>query len=496
VEIQDLTPGTRNAVIVFSLKLLGLIRAAMLFAGAAAVLAAFALGAIVSTARDASDAPLGAFGLEAAVVLLAASIAAGLLMPRRADIVRPVVRDADPGAGMILATLLAALAAAAALQIPHVLSWIEQDRMLLTELTGDSPDPLGLDLIPAAILYSLPAMAAAALAAFALTSVLGLLAPAESLFYVLISCITIQAGLVAGEYLLLQELRDLGTRMLAFFASAPDADLSARAADWIARHDTAAGTMTWRLFWILGAYAVAAATSELLPRRGAHEPEALEATAPREPAASAAARVAIEPPIPAAAGPPAVAAPESTSFDYSNYSVRPRRTFLDSLFFLRNADYDIQTIPPMSRARFSFSWTTGALRREPNGPDIAKVRTERQSLMGTRACIVTDAATGAEIGRLVPNLSAWEIIDPVAGSIGRIEKTTAGSGFATYRAIVREEVVTQFTWGMPVMLSHGSELEVEFPSATNARFDRAFMIAVAPLLEEKIRIVCESAMRA
>ena len=73
--------------------------------------------------------------------------------------------------------------------------------------------------------------------------------------------------------------------------------------------------------------------------------------------------------------------------------------------------YDIQSVPATTRARFSFSWKTGVVRREPEGPDIFALGAgERQGVFGGRSYVVTDA-TGATLGTLKPASPEWVILD-------------------------------------------------------------------------------------
>jgi hypothetical protein len=312
-----------------------------------------------------------------------------------------------------------------------------------------------------------------------LASLLGTAARAGLLANVLMSCAAMQTGLVAGVHLLLSEFRDTGTQVLMLFAEARDPQMSARVPEWFATHDAIAAPVGGRLLWILGGSLAAVAISEVLaPRRQpglvGGSPVEADSSGPVRP-------VAAPPPQPV----PVSSA--SSAFDYSNYCVKPRRTFIQSMILRWSPEYDIQTIPPMSRARFSFSWKTGNIRREPDGPDLVTLEpAERQNLLGARSYVVIDAVSGGLLGKLVPNWSEWEIVSPLGTLIGRVEKETDTAGFASYVAVVNEEIVCRFTWGTPGYLPHSSELEVEFLQGTHARFDRAFMIALAPILEARV----------
>jgi hypothetical protein len=457
----------------------------MLSAGFAALVAVVVTWTVADTARHDWIASLLAFSLVFAFTLLASAIGAILLMPTP-ELSRPIRRGGEAPLPALLALMLVGLAAAAVLQLLLMGSSWTEDHRLLVEALGTGPDLLGLRMIPSALLYSMPSLATAALVTCTLASLLGTMGRAELVVQVLMSCLAMQAGLAAGVHLLLWEFRQAGTQLLMLFADARDPAMSARATEWFAAHEAVAGPASWRLVWILGGSLAAVAISEVLaPRRSE-----TQAGAAAEPDASAS-TFTVAPAVPLPQPVPVSSA--SSAFDYSNYCVKPRRTFLQSMFLRWYPEYDIQTIPPMSRARFSFSWKTGIIRREPNGPDLLTLEAERQSLLNARSYLVSDAASGASLGTLVSNWPDWEIIGPLGNAIGRLEKVTGDVGLISYAAIVNEEIVCRFTWGMPGYLSHSSELEVEFLRGTHARFERAIMIALAPILEHKARMASERA---
>ena len=104
-------------------------------------------------------------------------------------------------------------------------------------------------------------------------------------------------------------------------------------------------------------------------------------------------------------------------------------TMLESLFIRRHSNYDIRTIPPTSRGQFSFSWTTGVLRREPNGPDLLAVVPPRPpGLFTGREYVVVDAATRQNLASLIPRGSDWEIAHPSGSLIARVLQCDGGSG--------------------------------------------------------------------
>src|SRR5688572_11410079 len=97
-------------------------------------------------------------GVEVAAIALAAVVLSARRMPSIAEIRR---RIAPPEPNHPAQTvLLTGLAIGAVLQVPVLLGWFRADHALLLEMLGTEPDPLRLDLVPAALLYSLPTLAA------------------------------------------------------------------------------------------------------------------------------------------------------------------------------------------------------------------------------------------------------------------------------------------------------------------------------------------------
>jgi hypothetical protein len=68
---------------------------------------------------------------------------------------------------------------------------------------------------------------------------------------------------------------------------------------------------------------------------------------------------------------------------------------------------------------------------------------------------------------------------------------TTGVGFASYVANVGEQVVCRFTWAMQGLTAASAGLDVEFVSGSDAGFDKALAMALAPILEHKARAAAE-----
>jgi hypothetical protein len=217
--------------------------------------------------RQAWVTPVQVFALEMAGAFLIAALGMAIFMPRASEASR-----ADAGSRAspaVVLVMLVVLAFAAVAQTPSLAAWWAEDHTLLAGVVPSGSDPSGLNLIPAVVLFSLPAVAALALVTFVLTSIAGLLSRAELTFVVLTACVCLQAGLVVGEQFLLNGMAALGATVLDAIAKSPDAVAGAQVTDWLARHDAAASGLCRRLVWILGGYTVATAVAGLLTRRRA-----------------------------------------------------------------------------------------------------------------------------------------------------------------------------------------------------------------------------------
>jgi hypothetical protein len=238
------------------LMLVRVISVVVFAAGAGALVAgivsrSLATGIGLATSVDfAWAASLPGFGLTLACVFIPASVVAFLLMPSQTALVRHIRGEEDPSPPAQLVLLLVVLCGAAVLQVPALLKWWSDDRALLHILTPGRSDPLGLDLIPAAILFSMPVIAGATLVLFALTSLLAIIVPAKLAWRALASCVTLQVGLVVGGSLLLRKAHAIGTAVLPLIASDGNAAAASRVAEWVARHDLAAATLDQRIPWI------------------------------------------------------------------------------------------------------------------------------------------------------------------------------------------------------------------------------------------------------
>ena len=453
----------------------------------AAGVGALVAGVVMITMASRSDADwaasLSRFALALGGVLVVACAVASRLMPARTALVRDIRGEPDHSLPPMLTLLLVGLCGAAALQTPAVLTWWMTDRSLLRVLTIEGPDPLGLNLVPAAILFSMPLIAAATLLSGVLIATLTIIAPAGLSTRVLAAGVVLQTGLIVGGFLLVREVHGVGTSILAWLTGPDLAEATAAVQEWIGRHDTAAAAAHRPLPWILCGYAVALALSLALPRT-VRESSATPLPVPTEPGNADTERVAHSWPISTAAA----------AFEDTMYSVRPRMTMLESLFIRKHSNYDIQTVPKRSRLQFSFSWTSGILRQEPGGPDLLTITPARPpNLFTSHSYAIAETATGECLANLLPAGADWEIVHPSGDAIARVLRETAGRGFAKYVAMIEQHEVCRFKWALHGLSVMSAELEVDCAGDGPARLDRALAIALAPILEQQARMTSERA---
>jgi len=69
--------------------------------------------------------------------------------------------------------------------------------------------------------------------------------------------------------------------------------------------------------------------------------------------------------------------------------------------------------------------------------------------------------------------------------------TSQAPGIVGYAAMVGEHEVCRFKWTLNGLSVASAELEVEFLPVNGVPFDRALALALAPILEQKARLVSE-----
>lgn len=457
---------------------------AFAFAGGAGALVAGVVSIATAGASNTGwAASLSRFALTLGGVFILTSAAASRLMPARTALVRDIRGEPDHSLPPLLTVLLVGLCGAAALLTPAVLSWWMTDRSLLRLLSIEGPDQLGLNLVPAAILFSMPLLAAATLISGVLIATLTIIAPAGLSTRVLAAGVVLQAGLIVGGFLLVREVHGVGTLILGQLTGPDLAEATAAVQEWIGRHDVAAARAHRHLPWILCGYVVALALSFSLPRT-VSEASADPAAVRMEPENAGAETVAHRRPVSSAAA----------AFEDTTYSVRPRMTMLESLFIRKHSNYDIQTVPKRSRLQFSFSWTSGILRQEPDGPDLLTITPARPpGLFTSHSYAIADVATGECLANLMPAGADWEVVHPSGEAIARILRETAERGFAKYVAMIGQQEACRFKWALHGLSVMSAELEVDCAVDGPAQLDRALAVAIAPILEQQARMTSERA---
>ena len=484
------------------MRILRITAAGMLTAGLAA-LVSISVTWVVGAGGGPWVAALRAFSIKFGLICLASAIGTFLLLPREADVTRPIRPGLGSPPAPMIRWLLGGLAAVALLQAPALTRWWAQDQALLLQITGGRTDGSGLALIPAVLLFSMPAVATVAVITFVLSSVLGSLARSQLTLPLLAAGAALQAGLVVGGRFVLGGIRSFGEAFSAAAASSGDTVAVAQITDWFGRHEAVASDVSWRLVWIFGAYLAVTLVSEWVsPARSEDEATAAAAGSGPEPGMPEPGMPEPDMPVPemphlamapAAAGPVVSSAPGV--FSDSSYSVRPRRTMLETMLMQQYGTYDIQSIPPMARAKFSFSSRSGIVRREPDGPDLAAVQADgRTGLVGRHTYAVEDLATGALLGRLVPSGREWDILHGSGSLVARVREESTGVGPWTYVAVAGDREMCRFTWALHGLSVNSAEMDVEFLEGWDGRFDRVLAIALAPMIEHRARVARQRGM--
>ena len=408
----------------------------------------------------------------------AIGLAAAILARRRIPSIAEVRRTTEPRSSVhpVQMFVLVASGAGALLQVPALFAWFSEDRALLVEMLGTGRDPLRLDLVPAAVLYSLPTLAAALLVLCAATSIGGAFATRRLALRFLTAGVMLQVGVWGIEYLVGRGVRDLGAAALRLMADAPAAD-TAQAVAWIQRHDGVARSMLPMLTALVIAYVVTWIAAYVT---GSTSP--IAAVALPAPAIPAAAQMVVAGPI------PPVLRSGPTPFDQRFYVLRFQPGWrIAGLMLGRSViEYALQTIPPTSRSEFSFSWATGVLRRASGGPEIFRLQAAERHDLLKRTYVVSDATTGAVIGKLLPHAADWQIVGSDERPVADAVQTTASFQLTTWVVSASGEEWCRLVAVMGATAA-SAEVQIEFLPASDGRFDRSLAIALAPLLEERAR---------
>ncbi len=110
---------------------------------------------------------------------------------------------------------------------------------------------------------------------------------------------------------------------------------------------------------------------------------------------------------------------------------------------------------------------------------------ERHDLL-KRAYDVSDPATGAVIGRLLPQAADWQIVDAIGQPVADVVQSSASFHQTSYAITAGGEDLGRLVAVMGATAA-SAEVQIEFLPASVGRLDRSLAIALAPLIEDRAR---------
>ena len=467
-------------------------------AGFAALAAGMAVRTLAANATVPLITSLPSFAFTLGGALLLSSITASVVMPARTALVRHVRGEVDPPLPAQVMALLVLLCGVAMLQMPGVLSWWRAEQAILAAVLPEHTDPSGFEYIPMALAYALPALATLTLVLFAMTSLLGIVGPSKLATRVITAGVLLQAGYLAASVIAAAEMQTIGAALAPVLADDPDAARTLSL--WMTTHEGAAGPTSQRLIWTCAGYVFAAVVAALSPETemppGERQIAGERSTFASVDKSSVAKATADEETAAPAISYGPLKSDASAIFDESQYSVHPRMTLLEAWFTRVCTEFEIRCIPHTSRKWFSFSWTNGVLKQCPAGNTVAKVVPPHSpGLFWDRKYEVIDGSTGHTLAQFVPKGQDWEITDPSGALIARVLREST-RGIVKFRAMIGEQEVVRFKWALAGLSASSAELEVEFLFPAGAEphsLGRVLGIAIAPILEQRVRVQHERA---
>ncbi len=291
----------------------------------------------------------------------------------------------------------------------------------------------------------------------------------------------LQVGLVAGSTLALPQIQSLVARVIALAASGPDATVAATITDAVTPQNVFASTLLYRFQWILGGYVLAAlALSYRQPSLLEREPESI----PGSPASTMDAVVF-------AGMAPAASAVESSTlaavFNASEYRIRLRTHWIVAAFRIGDLDYDITPIPARpGDSGFFFSGHDRVLRRASDGRSLLTVR-PAGGVWSLKTSYEVGDPSGGVVGILERDGGDWHVLDRFRRPLAQVQEVETRKGYFRYVMHVNSVEVCRFTWAMQGLGVWTAEMDVEFADAGTRRIDPAYAMALAPILEAKIR---------
>jgi hypothetical protein len=86
----------------------------------------------------------------------------------------------------------------------------------------------------------------------------------------------------------------------------------------------------------------------------------------------------------------------------------------------------------------------------------------------------------------VPAGSGWQIVDPSDRPLAHARETQARFALTRHAVVVGEIEVCRLTWTAGATAA-GNEVEIEFLPGVDQYLDRALVMALAPVLEDRAR---------
>jgi hypothetical protein len=375
-----------------------------------------------------------------------------------------------------LVVLLVLLLAVAALwPLTFAFDWFMGNYSVLQTLSSN--DLFGFSLFPQFLLSVRPLLAAAAALSCSWASFLVLTSHPQRAYAILVrTALGLGAAVLAIG--LLGPLTSASLAwMLPTFGGIGLGEPPGTVSQIIARQNGVAVTVMVPLLGIAMGFGVLAVLSRSAP------PPSIESDA-----ASAAADRIFGPPPPSPAdeglrdAPPQPPSAAAKLFNERTYRVRPQPQLLLGLrkFF---DDYEIRGA---SHEHFSYTMTSGVLKRESDGAVLFSV--SRRAAALTDTFDVVDSETGTRVGSFRSRGPGWDIDDALGRPVLFVVRDLEEERHMRYVASIGDREVCRYTWSFGPFGLFNVALEVEF-SEGGPPFDRALAVALGPFIEEEARLL-------
>jgi len=160
----------------------------------------------------------------------------------------------------------------------------------------------------------------------------------------------------------------------------------------------------------------------------------------------------------------------------------------------RHPEYDIASIPPLSRHKFLFSWTTGRLVRAKDDALVLTISPARSPGLFFDTTYEVSDASGVPVGALVPSGADWIIRHASGDRDVRVLRDDSRFNLARYIASVEDRELCRFTWTVGASV-YSAEMQIEFVSEADSAL-RLLAVALAPVLELRSRLRHERSLPA